>query len=74
MDKHDGIKFWKMAPPPNGRQPDVPTTSCEAELITRQKIFQLKFQYFLSMMRTLLYIPKFPVPKVVGEDGTVLDV
>ena len=48
--------------------------SWEVELAARLKVFKLKFQYYLDSAFTDLLIQGFTVPKVVGEDGTILDV
>ncbi len=53
---------------------DMKAPSQGAELVTRGKVFQLKFSYFLSCGPAKLVIPRFIVPKVVADDGTVLDV
>jgi len=54
--------------------PDMAAPSRDAELVTRGKLFQLKFAYFLSPGPADLVIPRFIVPKVLLEDGTVVDV
>ena len=48
--------------------------SCEAELITRENIFKLKFNRYLEACPTDLVISKFMVTKVEVSDGTVTDV
>ena len=48
--------------------------SREAELVMRLKIFKFRFNYYLDHDHTDLLVPRFIVPKVVAEDGTILDV
>ena len=73
-DFRDGIPFWKVTTPPKGHMKNMAAPSREAELATRLKIFKLKFNYYIDQDYTSLLIPRFIVPKVIGEDGTILDV
>ncbi len=74
VDFRDGVRFWRTGPQPKGAAPDVVAPSREAELVTRGKIFQLWYSYFLSDKNAVLVIPRFIVPKVIADDGTILDV
>ncbi len=49
-------------------------SSCESEPAARLKIFKLKLQYYIDQYGADLIVPRFIVPKVVVEDGTILDV
>ena len=75
-DFRDGVKYWKLAAPPKGNAANIPSPSRETELLARLKVFQLRYQRFIyrddSPPRTV--IPRFLVPKVVSDDGTILDV
>ena len=73
-DFRDGIPFWKLTNPPRGYMRNMESPSREAELLTRLKIFKLKYQYYLDEGNPSLLCPRFTVPKVVSEDGTILDV
>ena len=74
-DFRDGIPFLKETKPPRGFMPNMPSPSREAELSTRLKIFKLKYNYYIEESDDItLAIPRFTVPKVVAEDGTILDV
>ncbi|KAL7532942.1 hypothetical protein ACHAXR_006517 [Thalassiosira sp. AJA248-18] len=73
-DFRDGVRFWKLTKPPKGYLKNMEAPSREAELVTRLKIFKLKFQYYIDQAETNLLIPRFIVPKVVLEDGTIVDV
>ena len=44
-DFRDGVPFWKVSKPPKGYLRNMPAETREAELLTRLKIFKLKFQY-----------------------------
>ena len=73
-DFRDGVPFWKVTNPPTGYMLNMKAPSHEAELATRLKIFKLKFSYYLDRDMVNLLIPRFIVPKVVADDGTILDV
>ena len=73
-DFRDGTAFWRLTKPPTGHLRNMAVPSREAELAARLKVFKLKFQYYLDSAFTDLLIPRFTVPKVVSEDGTILDV
>ncbi len=73
-DFRDGVPFWKLTEPPKGYMYNMKAPSHEAELATRLKIFKLKFNYYLDRDVVNLLIPRFIVPKVVADDGTILDV
>lgn len=73
-DFRDGVPFWKLTKPPNGFMRNMKAPSREAELLTRLKIFKLKFQYYLDSAKTTLLCPRFTVPKMVADDGTITDV
>ena len=74
-DFRDGVRYWKMEPPPKGDWANIPSPSREAELLARLKVFQLRVQRFIfydgKAPRNV--IPRFLVPKVVADDGTILD-
>ena len=70
----DGVRFWKLTEPPKGYMKNMQAPSREAELVTRLKIVKLKFQHYLDQGGTDLIVPRFIVPKVIAEDGTILDV
>jgi len=42
-DYRDGIPFCQISEPPKGYHHNMAALSCEAELLTRVKIFKLKF-------------------------------
>ena len=48
--------------------------TCEAELLTRLKIFKLKFRHYITANGANLAIPGFIVPKVVLDDSNIADV
>ena len=48
--------------------------SRDPELLTQLKIFKLKYQYYLDQGHPSLLCPRFTVPKIVLEDGTIADV
>ena len=73
-DFRDGVPFWKVSKPPKGFMRNMKAPSREAELLTRLKIFKLKTSYYLDSNGTTLLCPRFTVPKVVAEDGTITDV
>lgn len=73
-DFRDGVPFWKVSTPPKGFMRNMKAPSREAELLTRLKIFKLKISYYLDSNGTTLLCPRFTVPKVVAEDGTITDV
>jgi len=75
-DFRDGVRYWKMEAPPVGNLPNMPSPSREAELLARFKVFQLRFQRFIFFdgKTPTTVIPRFLVPKVVADDGTILDV
>ena len=60
--------------PPQGYMKNMVAPSFEAELLTHVKMFKLWFNYYIDLDHTNLLIPRFIVPKVVDEDGTILDV
>ena len=70
------MRYWKLAPPPRGHATNSPSPSRDTELLARLKVFQLRYQRFIYRddhpPRTV--IPRFLVPKVVADDGTILDV
>ena len=77
VDFRDGVRYWRLEAPPKGHLPNLPAPSREAELLARLKVFQLRMQGFIyrdERRPPSLVIPRFLVPKVVAEDGTVLDV
>ena len=48
--------------------------SREAELLTRRKLFKLKFCWYLNNGPVDCIVLMFIIPKVVADDGTVTDV
>ena len=73
-DFRDGIRFWKLTNPPKGFMRNMKAPSREAELLTRLKLFKLKYQYYIESGKVTLLCPRFTVPKIVLEDGTIADV
>ena len=73
-DFKDGVRLLKHSKPTKGYMSNMTAPSCEAELLTRLKIFKLKFQYYLDQEHLLLLCPQFTVPKTLLEDGTITDV
>ena len=75
-DFRDGVRYWKMEEPPAGSLHNMPSSSREAQLLARFKVFQLRFQRFIFFdgKTSRCVIPRFLVPKVVADDGTILDV
>ena len=75
-DFRDGVKYWRLEGPPSGDWANIPSPSREAELLARLKVFQLRIQRFIfydgKPPRNV--ISRFLVPKVVADDGTILDV
>ena len=61
-DFRDGIPFWKLTNPPRGYMRNMESPSREAELLTRLKIFKLKYQYYLDEGNPSLLCPRFTVP------------
>ena len=72
-DTRDGVPFWHLTEPPTGYPHNPPAKSREAELVTRLKIFKLKFKYYVENGFIDLVIPRFSVVKVV-ENGVVTDI
>lgn len=64
-DFRDGIKCWQLPNTvlPAGRMHNIPTESREHELLTREKIFRLRFNWYLEQGKVELVIPRFTVPK-----------
>jgi hypothetical protein len=64
-DFRDGIRCWKLpgAVLPRGRMRNIPTETREQELLTREKIFRLRFNWYLEKGLMHLVIPRFTVPK-----------
>ena len=73
-DFRDGVPFWKVSTPPKGWMRNMKAPTREAELLTRLKIFKLKFKHYITSEGADLAIPRFIVPKVVLDDGTIADV
>ena len=73
-DFRDGVRLLKLSKPPKGYMQNMTAPSHEAELLTRLKIFKLKFQYYLDQEHSSLLCPWFTVPKTFLEDGTITDV
>ena len=72
-DYRDGVPFWRTSNPPKGYHRNMVAPSREAELLTRVKIFKLKYNWYIEDSPADLVIPRFIVPKLVVED-VVLDV
>ncbi|KAL7525888.1 hypothetical protein ACHAXR_001204, partial [Thalassiosira sp. AJA248-18] len=47
-DARDGVPFWHLSPPPKGFMKNHPAASREAEIVTRKKIFKLKYRGYLE--------------------------
>ena len=60
-----------MSEPPKGYHQNMTAPSREAELLTRVKIFKLKFNWYIEDSPAKLVIPRFIVPKLVVEDVVV---
>lgn len=65
LDFRDGICCWRLpgAVFPRGRMRNIPTETREHELLTREKIFRLWFNWYLEKGLVHLVIPRFTVPK-----------
>ena len=72
-DFRDGVRLLKFSKPPKDYMSNMTAPSREVELLTRLKIFRLKFQYYLDQEHPLLLCPRFTVPKTLLEDGTIID-
>lgn len=72
-DARDGVEFWKFDTPPAGLYPNVPSESREAELLTRQKIFKLRYRMYLEDGPLKLVIPRFAIAKAT-EGEIVTDI
>ena len=48
---------------PTGSMQNIPTETREQELLTREKIFRLRFNWYLEKGHVKLVIPRFTVPK-----------
>ena len=64
-DFRDGIKIWQL---PNktlkqGRITNIPADTREHEILTREKIFKMWFNWYLEKGSVRLVIPRFTVPK-----------
>ncbi|KAL7526848.1 hypothetical protein ACHAXR_001679 [Thalassiosira sp. AJA248-18] len=64
-DARDGVPFWHLSPPPKGMMKNHPAASREAEIVTRKKIFKLKYRGYLEAGYVSLVIPRFIVEKLV---------
>ena len=47
VDFRDGVRYWKLAPPPRGHATNSPSPSRDTELLARLKVFQLRYQRFI---------------------------
>jgi hypothetical protein len=72
-DFRDGVQFWRTSKPPSGKMKNAKSPSREEELLARQKVFKLLFNWYMKKSPARLMTPRFLVPKLV-EDGIVLDV
>jgi hypothetical protein len=61
----DGIKAWQIPGTilPVGRMQNIATDTREHRILTREKIFRMRFQWYLENRRVRLVIPRFTVPK-----------
>ena len=64
-DFRDGVQCLQLpsATLPTGAMRNIPTETREQELLTREKIFRLRFNWYLEKERVKLVIPRFTVPK-----------
>ena len=67
-DFRDGVPFWRKTDPPEGSCQNMSAPSREAELLTRVKIFKLKYNGYLEKGLVKLVISRFIVAKVVVEE------
>ena len=74
-DFRDGVKL-KILPDavlPKGRMRNIPTETREDELLTREKIFRLRFCWYIEKGPVKLVIPRFSVPKAGSDIRVVFD-
>jgi hypothetical protein len=74
VDMRDGVPFMRTSKPPSGHMRNIAPPTREEELIRREKLFKLSFQWYIENGPASLLTPSFTVPKVVTDDGIVVDV
>jgi hypothetical protein len=74
-DFRDGVKCWQIPGTtlPQGRMRNIPTETRDQELLTREKIFRLRFNWYLENGIVKLAIPRFTVPKSDTDVRVVWD-
>ena len=70
----DGIQFWHLSNPPRGMTHNLPSPSCEAEIIAREKVFRMRYQGYIEGYKEVkLVVGPFSVVKLMVDDE-VLDI
>ena len=72
-DMRDGVRCWQLPDTtlPTGRMPNIPTETRDEELLTREKIFRMRFAGYLEKGVVKCVLPRFTVPKA-GNDVRVV--
>ncbi len=73
VDMRDGVEFFHKSPPPSGFPHNIPSPSREAEIQARQKVFKLRYRWYLEYEFVRLVTARFSVVKVM-TDGVVTDI